>query len=115
MRDKDGADTRAYLEAENAYADDQLTHLKDLREAIFDEIKSRTLETDLSVPNRSGSYWYYRRTQEGQQYPIMCRAAADADDWTPPVLEPGVDVPGEDVLLDCNELADGKDFFSLGA
>ena len=73
-----------------------MIHLKDLREAIFEEIKARTLETDLSVPSRTGSYWYYRRTQEGQQYPIVCRAAADEDDWTPPQLEPGVDVPGED-------------------
>jgi oligopeptidase B len=115
LREKDGEDTRAYLEAENAYADDQMIHLKDLREEIFEEIKARTLETDLSVPSRSGGYWYYRRTQEGQQYPIVCRAAAAEDDWTPPALEPGVDVPGEEILLDCNELADGHDFFSLGA
>ena len=115
LRDKEGDDTRAYLESENAYADDQMIHLKDLREAIFEEIKARTLETDLSVPSRTGSYWYYRRTQEGQQYPIVCRAAADEDDWTPPQLEPGVDVPGEEILVDCNDLAEGKDYFSLGA
>ncbi len=115
LRDKEGDDTRAYLESENAYADDQMIHLKDLREAIFEEIKARTLETDLSVPSRTGSYWYYRRTQEGQQYPIVCRAAADEDDWTPPQLEPGIDVPGEEILVDCNDLAEGKDYFSLGA
>ncbi len=115
LRDKDSPDTRAYLESENAYADAQMAHLADLRESIFGEIKSRTQETDLSVPSRRGGYWYYRRTEEGQQYPIVCRTKAVDDDWTPPVLEPGVDIVDEDVLLDCNELADGKAFFSLGA
>jgi oligopeptidase B len=76
----------------------------------------RTQETDLSVPNRTGSYWYYRRTTEGQQYPTLCRCpTASGDDWTPPDLKPGVPVDGEQVLLDCNDLAAGHGFFSLGA
>lgn len=115
LRDKDAADTRAYLHAENAYADDQMAQLAELRQAIFDEIKARTQETDLSVPSRTGSFWYYQRTEEGQQYPILCRSKAGDGDWSPPSLEPGRDVPGEEVLLDCNELAEGNDFFSLGA
>jgi oligopeptidase B len=115
LRDKEGADTVAYLQAENAYTESRTAHLADLREAVFTEIKTRTQETDLSVPSRTGGFWYYRRTQEGQQYPIVCRAKAGDADWTPPELEAGVDVPGEEVLLDCNELADGHDFFSLGA
>ncbi len=114
LRDKESPDTRAYLEAENAYADARTSHLSELREEIFTEIKRRTQETDLSVPSRSGSYWYYRRTLEGQQYGIVCRAKAAAGDWTPPNLEAGVDVPGEEILLDCNELAEGQDYFSLG-
>ncbi|MGH3472302.1 MAG: S9 family peptidase, partial [Nocardioidaceae bacterium] len=116
MRDKDNPDTLAHLEAENAYTAAQTAHLRELREAIFDEIKARTQETDLTVPARTGDFWYYRRTVEGQQYPIMCRSSiAHADDWTPPRLEPGTAVPGEEVLLDCNELAEGHDFLSLGA
>ncbi len=115
MRDKESPDTLAYLEAENAYTKAQTEHLYDLREAIFTEIKTRTQETDLSVPSRTGSFWYYRRTVEGQQYPLMCRTATGTDDWTPPDLEAGVEVLGEQVLLDCNALAQGKDFFSLGA
>ncbi len=115
LRDKDSPDTRAYLEAENAYADAQTSHLTEMRERIFREIKGRTQETDLSVPSRSGGYWYYRRTLEGQQYGIVCRAKAADGDWTPPALEPGVEVPGEEVLLDCNELAEDQDYFSLGA
>jgi len=115
LRDAEDPETLAYLEAENAWAEQQTTHLADLREAIFTEIKDRTQETDMSVPVRHGQWWYYARTVEGQQYSLHCRCPlASADDWDPPVLEPGVDVPGEQVLLDSNVEAEGHDYFSLG-
>src|SRR6266849_3057541 len=44
----------AYLEAENAYTEALTANLADLRSAVFDEIKARTKETDLSVPVRKG-------------------------------------------------------------
>jgi len=115
LRAKDDPEVVAYLEAENAYAEQETAHLEGLRNAIFDEIKSRTLETDLSVPTRRGSWWYYSRTLEGKQYAIHCRCAiADATDWTPPSLEPVAEVEGEQVLLDGNAEAEGHEFFSLG-
>lgn len=115
LRAKDDVEVIAHLEAENAYTVEKTAHLEPLRERIFQEIKGRVQETDLSVPTRRGEWWYYSRTEEGAQYGIHCRAAADPDDWTPPVLEPGVPVPGEVVLLDGNVEADGHEFFSLGA
>ncbi|HKE68380.1 MAG TPA: S9 family peptidase [Nocardioidaceae bacterium] len=115
LRAKDDPEVLAYLEAENAYAEQETAHLEGLRKSIFDEIKSRTLETDLSVPTRQGAWWYYSRTLEGKQYALHCRCRiADDTDWTPPTLEPGVDVDGEQVLLDGNAEAEGHDFFSLG-
>jgi len=116
MRDKEDPATLSYLEAENAHTDAATAHLEPLRQQIFDEIKARTLETDLSVPVRRGAWWYYARTVEGQQYAIRCRCPIDnADDWNPPVLEGGAEVPGEEVLLDSNIEAEGHEFFSLGA
>ncbi len=116
LRDKESPDTLAYLEAENAYTQARTAHLAGLREQIFSEIKTRTQETDLSVPARVGEYWYYGRTVEGKEYAISCRCpVGDPDDWTPPRLDAGSPVPGEQVLLDCNELAEGHEFFSLGA
>ena len=116
MRAKDDAAVIAHLEAENAYTEARTAHLEGLREAVFAEIKGRTLETDLSVPSRRGQWWYYGRTVEGSQYGIQCRAPiSHSDDWEPPRLEPGVDVPGEQILLDGNVEADGHDFFSLGS
>ncbi|GAB3145441.1 S9 family peptidase [Microbacterium neimengense] len=113
LRDKDDAGVVAHIEAENAYTDARTAHLAGLREQIFQEIKGRTLETDLSVPTRRGQWWYFSRTEEGKQYGIHCRAPlASPDDWTPPVPEGAL--PGEQVLLDGNAEADGEEFFSLG-
>ena len=115
LRAKEDAEVIAHLEAENAYAEARTEHLGALRATVFEEVKSRVLETDLSVPTRRGDWWYYARTEEGAQYGIQCRTAAIGDDWTPPVLEPGVPVPDEVVLLDGNAEAEGHEFFSLGA
>jgi oligopeptidase B len=114
LADKENKDVIAYLEQENAYTEERLAGQAPLRERIFQEIKGRTKETDLSVPSRKGGWWYYSRTQEGKQYGIHCRLAAVGE--TPPALpEDGSALPGEQVLLDGNELAEGHGFFSLGA
>ncbi|WP_324011979.1 S9 family peptidase [Microbacterium sp. JZ37] len=116
LRAKDDAEVRAHLEAENAYTDARLAHLEPLRETIFQEIKGRVRETDLTVPVRQGGWWYYGRSLEGRQYGLQCRAPlASEDDWTPPKLDVDVEVPGEQVLLDGNVEAEGHEYFALGA
>jgi len=62
LRDKEDPEVIAHLEAENAYTAEQTDHLAALRETIFEEIKGRVQETDLGVPVREGSWWYYSRT-----------------------------------------------------
>ncbi|WP_102157745.1 S9 family peptidase [Zhihengliuella halotolerans] len=119
LREKDNAEVVAHLEAENAYAAAATEHQQPLRDAIFAEIKNRTEETDLSVPARKRGWWYFTRTEEGKQYFVQCRvAAADTGDaradWTPPVIESGTPIDGEQILLDGNAEAEGQPFFSLG-
>jgi oligopeptidase B len=114
LTDKDDPGTLAYIEAENAYTGAATAHLAGLRERIFSEIKDRTQETDLSVPTRKGGFWYYERTVEGEQYAIRCRRAARPGEVAPPDTSDGAPLPGEQVLLDGNELAAGHDFFALG-
>ncbi|BCW20271.1 oligopeptidase B [Arthrobacter sp. NtRootA9] len=119
LRDKESAEVVAHLKAENAYQEAVTAHQEPLREAIFQEIKGRTQETDLSVPHRKDGWWYFSRSVEGKEYGIQCRVrAADTGDriadWTPPAVEPGVEIPGEEVLLDGNVEAEGKPFFSIG-
>lgn len=116
MRDKNSPEVIGYLEAENDYADRTTAHLEPLRQKIFDEIKARTKETDLSVPTRRGDWWYYARTFEGKQYGVHCRCPiTDPGDWAPPELDEHTEVPGEQILLDENAEAAGHDFFALGA
>jgi len=111
---KDDPETIAHLKAENAHTEAATAHLATLRETLFDEIKRRTQETDLSVPTRKGGFWYYTRTVEGQQYGIHCRREVLTTDTAPPVPADGAPLPGEQVLLDGNQLAEGHEFFSLG-
>jgi oligopeptidase B len=116
LRDKSSPEVLAYLEAENNYADQTTAQLEPLRQRIFDEIKARTKETDLSVPVRRGDWWYYARSFEGKQYGVQCRCAiSDPTDWNPPVFDEHTEIAGEQVLLDENVEAEGHDFFSLGA
>ncbi|HZA03256.1 MAG TPA: S9 family peptidase [Propionibacteriaceae bacterium] len=117
LRDKEDADVLGYLKAENEYTEALTATNKSLVDAVFSEIKARTKETDLTVPNyatHSGgqAYWYYTRTVEGSEYAIYCRAPAP-DRRTPPALEG--DIEGEEVLLDANAEAEGHEFFALGA
>ena len=119
LREKDSDEVVAHLKAENAYQEAVTAHQEPLREAIFQEIKGRTQETDLSVPNRKDDWWYFSRSVEGKEYGIQCRLRAEdtgnpVADWTPPAVEAGVEIPGEEVLLDCNVEAEGKPFFSVG-
>jgi oligopeptidase B len=115
LADKQDPATIAYLEAENAYTAALTAGQAGLREAIFAEIRARTKETDLSVPVRNGGWWYYARTQEGKQYPVHCRRAVRPDDTGPPLTEDGAALDGEEVLVDGNVLAVGREYFSLGA
>src|SRR6478672_11627135 len=73
LRDKESAEVVDLLKAENAYQEAVTAHQEPLREAIFQEIKGRTQETDLSVPNRKDGWWYFTRSVEGKEYGIHCR------------------------------------------
>lgn len=111
---KDDPETVAYLTAENAYTEARTADQATLREAIFNEIKDRTKETDVALPYRKGAYWYYTRTVEGQQYGIQCRRLIEPGELVPPDSPDGSPLPGEQVLLDGNAEAAGHEFFDLG-
>lgn len=112
LRDKADPAVLDYLRAENAYTDARTAHLEPLRQRIFDEIVSRTKQTDLSVPVRHGRFWHYDRTVTGQQYPVYCRVPATGNQ--PPVGSEDQPLPDEQVLLDANEVAGDSEFFALG-
>jgi len=111
LRQRDDPQVRAYLEAENAYTGEVLGPLEALRTTLFEEMKARIKETDMSVPSRRGPWWYYGRSEEGKSYAIHCRRPAGDPDELPPAGEPGGD---EEILLDENVLAEGHDYFAVG-
>ncbi|WP_414158746.1 S9 family peptidase [Pseudomonas sp. BNK-45] len=108
LQERDTDAVLDYLKAENSYLDAQLAHQAPLREALFQEIKGRILETDLSLPSPWGPYLYYTRTTAGDEYARHYRCPRPADDSLT------VDESREQLLLDPNALANGG-FFSLGA
>ncbi len=101
LRNRDDPRVVAYLTAENEFTAEATAHLDDLRRRIFDEIKTRTQETDLSAPARRGPWWYLTRTVEGLQYPIFARRADRPDG-------------PEQVILDVNEVAADHEFCRIG-
>jgi oligopeptidase B len=102
LREKANPDVTKYLEAENAYTEGVMAPTKALQETLYKEMLGRIKQTDLSVPSRIGDYFYYSRTEEGKQYPYMCRRK-------------GSMTGAEEILLDLNALAEGHSFLGLGS
>jgi oligopeptidase B len=101
LRDKSNPEVIKYLQQENAYTEAMTKPLKPFEDALYSEMLSHVKQTDLSVPVRRGDYYYYSRTEEGKQYPIQCRKKGSLEGK-------------EEVLLDLNELGQGRKFVGLG-
>src|SRR5690606_20217970 len=80
LQARDTPEVPAYLAEENAYQEACLADQAPLREHLFEEIKGRILETDLSLPSPWGPYLYYTRTTAGDEYPRHYRCPRPADD-----------------------------------
>lgn len=100
LRDKEDPETLKYLRSESDYLEEVMGHTQSLREALFSEMKNRIQETDSTVPEKRGDFFYYERTEAGKQYPIFCRKAGS------------LEAP-EEILLDQNQLAEGKSFCGI--
>ncbi|WP_349617619.1 S9 family peptidase [Azotobacter salinestris] len=108
LEQRDDSEVLAYLEAENAYLEAELADVGALRESLFQEIKGRIRETDLSLPVPWGPWLYYQRTTAGDEYPRHYRCPRPMDGSL------HTDDSREELLLDPNALADGG-YLSLGA
>ena len=101
LRDVDDPATLEYLRAENAHTEAVMAPEEELQESLFLEMRSRIKEDDSTVPEKEGDYYYYTRFEEGKQYPIHCRKRRSLDN-------------PEEVLINVNELAEGKDYCRVG-
>ena len=100
LRERDAPEVREYLEAENAYAAAHMRPTDALQTELYEEMLSHIDENELSAPVLRGGYWYYSRNEEGKSYEIHCRKKT-------------LDGP-EEVILDENKLAEGKEYFAVG-
>lgn len=101
LSERDNPDVLAYLMEENDYAQGVMAHRSKFEETLFEEIKGRIKQTDLSVPYKLDDYYYYTRYEEGREYPLYCRKRETLD-------------AQEEIMLDVNVLAEGHEFFSIG-
>ncbi|WP_310487909.1 S9 family peptidase [Chamaesiphon sp. VAR_69_metabat_338] len=101
LRDRDNPQVMEYLKAENDYTEQVLQPHAELRESLFQELKAQVKEDDLSVPVKKDDYYYYSRVAAGKQYAIHCRKRGDLNS-------------PEEIILDENQLAEGKPYFQLG-
>jgi oligopeptidase B len=102
LRDKPNPEVKAYLDAENVYTDAVMKATEPFQKKLYAEMLGRVKETDVEVPYKEGEYFYYTRTEAGQQYQIRCRKKGSMD-------------ATEEVVLDINQLAKGQTFMSVAA
>ena len=106
----------AYLEAENAWVDAAMAPLQPLQETLYEEIVGRIRQDDSSVPYRDHGWWYYSRYAAGKDYPVHARRkdGPGVDAISIQAANAAGDFATEQVLLDLNTMAAGKDYFSVG-
>ena len=114
---RENADVLAYLQAENAYADQVMAPLKPGEDRLYEEIVGRIKQDDSSIPARERGWWYYARYEAGKDYPIHARRedGPGVDAISIQRANERGDFSGEQVLLDVNALAEGKDYYAIGA
>ena len=101
IKSKTDADVLKYLKTENDYTLAVMKPTDALQKKLYDEYLSRIQQTDRDVPWRDRGYWYYTRTEEGKQYPIVCRKKGNLE-------------AVEEIMLDGNVLGKDEKFFAVG-
>ena len=101
LNDRENPEVIDYLKKENAYYKKMTVHTKAFQKELFEEMKGRIKEDDQSVPYFYNGYYYITRFETGKNYPIYSRKKASLS-------------AKEEILFDCNKLAKGHSYFSLG-
>ena len=101
LNDRKNPEVIDYLNQENDYYQQMTAHTQDFQKELFEEMKARIKEQDESVPYLYNGYYYITRFETAKNYPIYSRKKASL---TAP----------EEILFDCNVLAEGQAYFKLG-
>ena len=101
LRNREDEEVIRYLQREIDYYDTLTDHTKGFQKDLFEEMKGRIKEDDSSVPYKKNGFWYLTRYETGREYPIYARKKGSLE-------------AGEEIMFNCNELAEGHEFFNLG-
>jgi oligopeptidase B len=93
-------DIRAYLEAENAYADAVLGHTAPLQKKLIAEMRGRIKEDDSSVPSPDGPFAYFQKYREGGEHEQIGRQPRDGGEAR--------------FIIDGDEVAKQSEYFKFG-
>lgn len=99
LNERSNPEVISYLEQENAYTDAILAPVKELRDALYEEMIARIKPYDETVPVKKGDYVYFTRYTTGSEYPVYLRKSIKGGN--------------EEILLDVNKLAEGKAYFNV--
>ena len=100
LNDRKNPKVIEYLKEENKYTDIQMEPTKEFQKKLFSELKSRIKEDDESVPYLYNGFHYWKRFEQGSEYPIYLRKTKNDKK--------------EEILLNVNQLAKGFDFYNIG-
>ena len=100
LKERENPSVIEYLNSENDYYRKMTLHTKDFQDKLFNEIKNKIKEEDQSVPYFLNGYWYVTKYKENLDYPIYSRYKDSLRSK-------------EEILFNCNELAQSCDYFNL--
>ncbi|WP_299390789.1 S9 family peptidase [uncultured Gelidibacter sp.] len=100
LNERENEEVIDYLNAENEYYEAMTSKYKDFEHSLFKEMKARIKEDDESVPYKYNGYWYIVKYEVGKDYPIYIRKKDTMDN-------------PDELLFDCNKMAEGHDYFKL--
>ena len=100
LNNRENPEVIDYLNQENEYYKQSTVHTKDFQKELFEEMKARIKEDDESVPYFYNGYYYITRFEKGKDYPIHSRKKGNLQ-------------AKEEILFDCNEMAQGHAYFNL--
>jgi len=100
LNNRENTEVIDYLNQENKYYQQSTAHTKDFQKDLFEEMKARIKEDDESVPYFYNGYYYITRFEKGKDYPIHSRKKGNLQ-------------AKEEILFDCNEMAQVHAYFNL--
>lgn len=100
LNERENPEVISYLEEENKYSNEVLKSTKKFQQKLFDEMKGRIKEDDLSVPYYYNDYWYITKYEKGKEHPIYTRKHKTLDSK-------------EEIILDVNELANDYEYYQI--